>query len=99
MSLGCNQLNESLLNKGLSLGYITGQKGTRSSECSGLSAEVSEMSRRACGLSSVELMLSTLLLLLLVVCVGLSVVTWLALDSSTGTELKPFTCETCWRGE
>ncbi|XP_058613155.1 enteropeptidase-like [Onychostoma macrolepis] len=40
------------------------------------------MSRRTCGLSSAELLLSTLLLLLFVVCVGLSVVTWLALDNT-----------------
>ncbi|XP_016430936.1 enteropeptidase [Sinocyclocheilus rhinocerous] len=53
------------------------------------------MSRRACGLSSAELLLSALLLLLFVVCVGLSAVTWLALDS-TGTTLS-LSDELCWR--
>ncbi len=63
-------------------------------EFAGLS-EVREMSRRTCGLSSVELLLSTLLLLLFGVCVGLSVVTWLALDN-TGMRLS-ISHELCWR--
>ncbi|XP_043077327.1 enteropeptidase [Puntigrus tetrazona] len=40
------------------------------------------MSRRVCVLSSAEVLLSTLLLLLFVVCVGLGVVSWLALDTA-----------------
>ncbi|XP_052392245.1 enteropeptidase isoform X8 [Carassius gibelio] len=39
------------------------------------------MARRVCDLSSTELLLTALLVLLFGVCVGLSVVTWLALDN------------------